>query len=208
MKYQLILSDVDSTLITQEVIDLLASKCGRGEEVAEVTRAAMSGELEFKEALFRRVSCLAGLSISVLDEVASEITLSPGAQELREFCSKKGIKFGAVTGGFYQVLERHPFFNSLDFLRANTLEIKKGELTGKVEGEVIDRNAKATYLLEFARNSGVEINTCIAIGDGANDLEMIKSAGLGIAFKGKEILKAKADLCIEKSLAEVIAFLE
>lgn len=106
------------------------------------------------------------------------------------------------------MLERHPFFKSLDFLRANTLEIKKGQLTGRVEGEVIDRNAKATYLLEFARNSGVEINTCIAIGDGANDLEMIKSAGLGIAFKGKEILKAKADLCIEKSLAEIIPFLE
>lgn len=207
MKYRLVLSDVDSTLIQEEVIDLLATHSGRGEEVSKITRAAMSGELDFKEALRQRVGTLEGLPASIFERVAAQVNLSPGAVELREFCRLNNVRFGAVTGGFYQVLNRIPFFQELDFLRANSLEVKDGSLTGEVEGEILDRVAKAKYLEDFAREANVPLAECVAIGDGANDLDMVNRAGLGIAFRGKQILKKSADVSIEESLAEVIGLL-
>ncbi|MFM8503302.1 MAG: haloacid dehalogenase-like hydrolase, partial [Actinomycetota bacterium] len=139
--------------------------------------------------------------------VAAQVNLSPGAVELREFCRLNNVRFGAVTGGFYQVLNRIPFFQELDFLRANSLEVKDGSLTGEVEGEILDRVAKAKYLEDFAREANVPLAECVAIGDGANDLDMVNRAGLGIAFRGKQILKKSADVSIEESLAEVIGLL-
>lgn len=207
MRYRLVLSDVDSTLIQEEVIDLLATHSGRGEEVSKITRAAMSGELDFKEALRQRVGTLEGLPASIFERVAAQVNLSPGAVELREFCRLNNVRFGAVTGGFYQVLNRIPFFQELDFLRANSLEVKDGSLTGEVEGEILDRVAKAKYLEDFAREANVPLAECVAIGDGANDLDMVNRAGLGIAFRGKQILKKSADVSIEESLAEVIGLL-
>ena len=207
MKYRLVLSDVDSTLIQEEVIDLLATHSGRGEEVSKITRAAMSGELDFKEALRQRVGALKGLPVSIFERVAAQINLSSGAVELRKFCRLNNVRFGAVTGGFYQVLNRIPFFQELDFLRANSLEVKDGSITGEVEGEILDRVAKAKYLEDFAREANVPLAECVAIGDGANDLDMVNRAGLGIAFRGKQILKKSADVSIEESLAEVIGLL-
>lgn len=207
MRYRLVLSDVDSTLIQEEVIDLLATHSGRGEEVSKITRAAMSGELDFKEALRQRVGALKGLPVSIFERVAAQVNLSPGAVELRKFCRLNNVRFGAVTGGFYQVLNHIPFFQELDFLRANSLEVKDGSLTGEVEGEILDRVAKAKYLEEFAREVKVPLAECVAIGDGANDLDMVTRAGLGIAFRGKQILKKSADVSIEESLAEVIGLL-
>lgn len=207
MKYRLVLSDVDSTLIQEEVIDLLAIRSGRGEEVSKITRAAMSGELDFKEALRQRVGTLKGLPASIFERVAAQVNLSPGAVELREFCRSNNVRFGAVTGGFYQVLNHIPFFQKLDFLRANSLEVKDGYLTGEVEGEILDRVAKAKYLEDFAREANVPLVECVAIGDGANDLDMVNRAGLGISFRGKKILRESADVSIEESLAEVIGLL-
>ncbi|MBM3721704.1 MAG: phosphoserine phosphatase SerB [Actinobacteria bacterium] len=207
MKYRLVLSDVDSTLIQEEVIDLLAIHSGRGEEVSKITRAAMSGDLDFKEALRQRVGTLKGLPVSIFERVAAQVNLSPGAVELREFCRSSNVRFGAVTGGFYQVLNHIPFFQELDFLRANSLEVKDGFLTGGVEGEILDRVAKAKYLEEFAREANAPLAECVAIGDGANDLDMVNRAGLGISFRGKKILRASADVSIEESLTEVIGLL-
>mgnify|MGYP003345632729 FL=1 len=208
MKYRLILSDVDSTLIEQEVIDLLAERSGHGSEVAEITRAAMAGELDFRSALTHRVKLLEGLTDQDLVEVASQIRLAPGALELREFCRSNNIKFGAVTGGFAQVLQHIPFFAELDFLRANSLQLMDGKVTGKVEGEIIDRTAKADFLSELALSNNVGLDQCVAIGDGANDLEMIERAGLGVSFRGKEILNSAADITISRSLAEVISLIQ
>lgn len=207
MKYRLVLSDVDSTLIQEEVIDLLAIESGRGDEVSKITRAAMSGELDFKEALRQRVATLKGLPISIFERVAAQVNLTPGADELREFCRSNGLRFGAVTGGFHQVLNHIPFFQELDFLRANSLEVRGGFLTGGVEGEILDRVAKAQYLEEFARAARVPLGECVAIGDGANDLDMVKRAGLGVAFRGKQILRESADVSVEDSLVEVIGLL-
>lgn len=208
MKYRLILSDVDSTLIEQEVIDLLAERSGHGSEVAEITSSAMAGELDFRSALTHRVKLLEGLTVQDLVEVASQIRFAPGAVELREFCRSNSIRFGAVTGGFSQVLQHVPFFADLDFLRANSLQIIDGRVTGKVEGEIIDRTAKADFLSELALSHNVGLDQCVAIGDGANDLGMIERAGLGVSFRGKEILNSAADIAISESLAEVISLIQ
>ena len=208
MKYRLILSDVDSTLIEQEVIDLLAERSGHGSAVADITRSAMAGELDFRSALTDRVKLLEGLTVQDLVEVASQIRLAPGAVELRDFCRSNNIKFGAITGGFAQVLQHVPFFADLDFLRANSLQIIDGRVTGKVEGEIIDRTAKADFLSELAVTNNVGLDQCVAIGDGAYDLEMIKRAGLGVSFRGKEILNSAADKAISGSLAEVITLIQ
>lgn len=207
MNYRLVLSDVDSTLIANEVIDLLAAYSGEGERVAKITERAMNGEIDFEAALRERVSLLEGLSEEVCAQAASEISFNPGAWELRDFCKENGIKFGVVTGGFYEVLNHIPFFAELDYLRANSLEIFEGKLTGSLHGEVIDRSGKARHLENFAKQNEISLSQTIAIGDGANDLAMIQAAGIGIAFRAKQSLKDVADLAIEKSLAEVIPLL-
>lgn len=207
MRYRLVLSDVDSTLIEQEVINQLADLVGEGAQVADITERAMRGEMDFESALRQRVALLAGLSEHGLNEVANALTYTSGARELIEHCKSNGIHVGAVSGGFIQVLAGFGLTAQLDFVRANTLEIKDGFLTGALTGEVIDRAAKARALRDFASEKGVPLPATMAIGDGANDLEMVVAAGLGVAFRAKTALREVADLAIEKSLAELIPLL-
>lgn len=189
---RLVMLDMDSTLIVQEVIDLLAAKAGVAEEVSAITQKAMAGEMDFVESLQARVSLLAGLNESMLSEVRNEITLTQGAEKLIQTLHLKGHKVGVVSGGFIDVIE--PILKELkiDFYRANKLQILNGELTGKLESEIIDRAAKLRALVEFAKNEEVQMSQTVAIGDGANDLDMIESAGLGIAFNAKPKVAAAA----------------
>ena len=196
---RLVMLDMDSTLIVQEVIDLLAAKAGVAEEVSAITQKAMAGEMDFAQSLQARVSLLAGLNESMLSEVRSEITLTQGAEKLIQTLHLKGHKVGVVSGGFMDVIE--PILQELkiDFYRANKLQILNGELTGKLEGEIIDRTAKLKALVEFAKNEGVQMSQTVAIGDGANDLDMIESAGLGVAFNAKPKVAAAAATTISGS---------
>jgi len=196
---RLVMLDMDSTLIVQEVIDLLAAKAGVAEEVSAITQKAMAGEMDFAQSLQARVSLLAGLNESMLSEVRSEITLTQGAEKLIQTLHLKGHKVGVVSGGFIDVIE--PILKELkiDFYRANKLQILSGELTGKLEGEIIDRAAKLKALVEFAKNEGVQMSQTVAIGDGANDLDMIESAGLGVAFNAKPKVAAAAATTISGS---------
>ena len=196
---RLVMLDMDSTLIVQEVIDLLAAKAGVAEEVSAITQKAMAGEMDFAQSLQARVSLLAGLNESMLLEVRSEITLTQGAEKLIQTLHLKGHKVGVVSGGFIDVIE--PILKELkiDFYRANKLQILNGKLTGKLEGEIIDRAAKLKALVEFAKNEGVQMSQTVAIGDGANDLDMIESAGLGVAFNAKPKVAAAAATTISGS---------
>ena len=196
---RLVLLDMDSTLIQQEVIDLIAQHAGKLDEVSKITESAMAGEIDFAQALSDRVSLLAGLDQSVIELVRKEITLTNGAQKLIETLHKQGHKVGVVSGGFLDVIE--PILKDLkiDFYQANKLEIVNGKLTGKTEGVVIDRVAKLKSLHEFAKIEGVELAQTVAIGDGANDLDMIEAAGLGIAFNAKPKVAAAAATTISTS---------
>ena len=196
---RLVLLDMDSTLIQQEVIDLIAKHAGKLDEVSQITESAMTGELDFSQALSARVSLLAGLDQSVIELVRKEITLTNGAKKLIETLHKQGHKVGVVSGGFLDVIE--PILKELkiDFYRANKLEISNGKLTGKTAGEIIDRVAKLNSLKEFAEIEGVELSQTVAIGDGANDLDMIEAAGLGIAFNAKPKVAAAAATTISTS---------
>lgn len=196
---RLVLLDMDSTLIQQEVIDLLAKHAGKLDQVSQITERAMAGDLDFSQALSARVALLAGLDQSVIELVRKEITLTNGAKELIETLHKQGHKVGVVSGGFLDVIE--PILKNLkiDFYRANKLEIMNGKLTGKTEGAIIDRVAKFSSLQEFAKIEGVELSQTVAIGDGANDLDMIEAAGLGIAFNAKPKVAAAAATTISTS---------
>jgi phosphoserine phosphatase len=196
MTYQLILFDVDSTLIEQEVIDLLASKTDHGAIVSDITRRAMEGEIDFDEALRERVALLAGLPVSIIEEVLQEITFTPGALDLLAQLRERGFKIGAVSGGFINVLQ--PLFKTLqlDFLRANVLEIVDFHITGKVVGPIVNREEKRASLLEFAGQYSIDLKQTVAVGDGANDVLMIEAAGLGVSYRGKKILNESADLVL------------
>ena len=199
MKYRLILFDVDSTLIKQEVIDLLADKSGHGREVQQITARAMKGEIDFAQALSKRVSLLEGLPESVFDEVISQISFAEGFDELFSYLRKNGFLVGAVSGGFHNVLDKLFAQLQLDFLKANVLEVVDGRLTGKITSAPVDRMAKARALREFAALHNIELENTVAVGDGANDLDMIEIAGLGVSYMGKEILRQKADLHLDKA---------
>lgn len=199
MKYRLILFDVDSTLIKQEVIDLLADKSGHGREVQQITAKAMKGEIDFAQALSTRVSLLQGLPESVFDEVISQISFAEGFDELFSYLRKNGFLVGAVSGGFHNVLDKFFAQLQLDFLKANVLEVVNGRLTGKITSAPVDRMAKARALREFAALHSIELENTVAVGDGANDIDMIEIAGLGVSYMGKEILRQKADLHLEKA---------
>ena len=199
MKYRLILFDVDSTLIKQEVIDLLADKSGHGREVQQITARAMKGEIDFAQALSKRVSLLEGLPDSVFDEVISQISFAEGFDELFSYLRKNSFLVGAVSGGFHNVLDKLFAQLQLDFLKANVLEVADGRLTGKITSAPIDRMAKAQALREFASLHNIELENTVAVGDGANDIDMIELAGLGVSYMGKEILRQKADLHLEKA---------
>nr|WP_229718360.1 phosphoserine phosphatase SerB [Corynebacterium pelargi] len=205
---RLICFDCDSTLITGEVIEMLAAHAGREAEVAEVTERAMRGELDFEESLRERVKALAGLDASVIDEVARDIVLTPGARTTIRTLQQVGYTTAVVSGGFIQVLEGLSEELNLDYVRANTLEIKDGKLTGNVIGKVVDRAAKEEFLREFAADSGLEMSQTVAVGDGANDIDMISAAGLGIAFNAKPALRSVADTSVNSPfLDEVVHML-
>lgn len=193
---RLICFDCDSTLITGEVIEMLAAHAGKEAEVKEVTDRAMRGELDFEESLRERVAVLEGLDASIIDEVAAEIQLTPGARTTIRTLKRMGYRAAVVSGGFIQVLEGLAEELDLDYVRANTLEIENGKLTGRVIGEVVDRAAKARFLEEFAADAGLQMHQTVAVGDGANDIDMISAAGLGIAFNAKPALKEIADTSV------------
>jgi phosphoserine phosphatase len=195
----LVVFDVDSTLIEQEVIELLADFAGKRAEVEAVTAKAMAGELDFEGSLRARVINLEGLPASVIDRALEQITLTPGAKEAVEYIHSVGGKAGAVSGGFIELLEPLAKKLNLDFYRANQLEIIDGVLTGKVIGEIIDKPAKATALREWAESLNLEISRTVAVGDGANDLDMMETAGLSVGFSAKPRVRAKADLLIARN---------
>ena len=202
---RLFLFDVDSTLINEEVIDLIAAKAGVSEQVSQITTAAMSGNLDFSESLIKRVALLSGVSTTVLNEVLSEITLTNGAVDLIKTLLGKGDVVAVVSGGFTEVIA--PLLTSLkikDF-KANSLQIIDGRLTGKVQGPIIDRRAKAEFLREIAAIHQIPLAHTVAVGDGANDIDMIKNAGIGIAFCAKPALVEVADRVIKnRDLMEVL----
>jgi phosphoserine phosphatase len=191
----LVVFDVDSTLIEDEVIELLAEVAGKREEVAAVTERAMAGELDFAQSLIERVATLKGLPESVFADVQKRITITTGAKETISAIQSAGGKVGAVSGGFNQLLTPLAAELNLDFARANQLEVVSGFLTGRVLGEIIDRSDKATALQEWSAQSGLK--RTVAVGDGANDLEMMAIADLGVAFNAKPIVREKADVVIE-----------
>ena len=201
---RLIQLDVDSTFIQQEAIELLASKAGVLEEVARITESAMRGELDFAESLIARVSLLKGLPESVIAEVRDEISLTPGAADLVKLVHQKGHCISLVSGGFVNIMQPIVDELQIDYFTANTLEVVNGTLTGKVLGSIVDRAAKAEALREFALDAQVAMEDTVAIGDGANDLDMMAIAGISIAFNAKPIVAEAADYSInEPSLASV-----
>jgi phosphoserine phosphatase len=204
---RLVVMDVDSTLIQQEVIELLAAKAGVQEKVKKITDCAMRGELDFEASLIARVALLEGLPESVIKDVQSEISLTPGAKTLVRTLQRLGHAVAVVSGGFINVIQ--PMIDDLgiSYFRANTLEIRHGKLTGKVIGPVVDRAAKAAALQEFARKEQIALAQTIAIGDGANDLDMIAVAGLGIAFNAKPAVKAAADSSVSAPYLDSVLYL-
>ena len=193
---RIVMLDMDSTLIEQEVINLLGLAAGKSLEIEAITDKAMAGDLDFKTALIERVSLLKGLDHNILSQVRDQISLTKGAKKLVDELHQQGHKVGVVSGGFIEVIE--PILKSLeiDFYRANKLKIQDGVLTGEIDGPLIDSHAKRMALEEFADQEQVQLEQTVAIGDGANDLEMIKAAGLGIAFNAKPKVAAAADTTI------------
>ena len=204
---KLVVMDVDSTLIQQEVIELLAAKAGAQDKVKEITDAAMRGELDFAASLKARVALLAGLPESVIAEVQSEIVLTPGARTLVKTLQQLGHSVAVVSGGFTSVIEPLVKELGISYYRANTLEIADGILTGKVLDPIVDRAAKATALKDFAAVEGVLLEQTVAIGDGANDLDMISIAGLGIAFNAKPAVKAAAASSVSAPYLDSVLYL-
>ena len=200
--------DVDSTLIKDEVIELLAEVAGKREQVAEVTERAMRGELDFAQSLRERVAVLEGLPESVFADVYARIQPTDGVQELIDAIHAAGGLVGAVSGGFTQVLTPLAARLGLDFARANDLEVVDGKLTGMVTGRIVDRTVKAESLIEWAAAAGVSMENTVAVGDGANDLDMLAEAALGVAFNAKPIVREQAQIVIEKQdLRELIPVL-
>jgi phosphoserine phosphatase len=203
---RLVVFDVDSTLIQGEVIEMLAALAGCEEQVREVTEAAMRGELDFAAALERRVALLAGLPESGLDEVAVSLTLTPGARTTIRTLKRLGFRCGVVSGGFTRIIDRLVDDLGLDFSAANELEVEDGKLTGRVVGEIVDRPGKAAALRRFAARFGVPLAQCVAIGDGANDIDMLTTAGLGVAFNAKPALREVADTALSHPYLDVVLF--
>jgi phosphoserine phosphatase len=204
---RLVVMDVDSTLLKDEAIELLAARVGRADEVAELTSAAMRGVIDFTAALHQRVALLAGLDAAVIGDVLDDMRLTPGARTLIRTLKRLGYRCGVVSGGFTQFTDRLSKELGLDYALANTLEITDGRLTGRVTGPVIDRAGKAQALRDFAAQAGVPVSQTVAVGDGANDLDMISAAGLGIAFNAKPAVRSAADTSVSVPQLDVILHL-
>ncbi len=204
---RLIVMDVDSTLIQGEVIEMLAAHAGCEPQVAAITDAAMRGELDFEESLRQRVALLEGVDASAIDEVYDAIVLAPGARTLVRTLRRLGYRFAIVSGGFSQITDRLADELGIHFARANELEIVDGKLTGKILGEVVDRAGKAAALRQFAAEVGVPEASVIAIGDGANDLDMLSAAGLGIAYNAKPLVRDAADTSVNVPYLDAIMYL-
>ncbi|QLH20928.1 phosphoserine phosphatase SerB [Streptomyces sp. Rer75] len=204
---RLVVMDVDSTLIQDEVIELFAAHAGCEAEVAEVTARAMRGELDFEQSLHARVALLAGIDESVVEKVRAEVRLTPGARTLIRTLKRLGYQVGVVSGGFTQVTDDLQERLGLDFASANTLEVVDGKLTGRVIGEVVDRAGKARLLRRFAAEAGVPLVQTVAIGDGANDLDMLNAAGLGVAFNAKPVVREAAHTAVNVPFLDTVLYL-
>ncbi len=204
---RLIVMDVDSTLIQGEVIEMLAAHAGHQERVAGITAAAMRGDLDFEQALRDRVALLAGVPATALDEVYDAIQLAPGARTMVRVLRRLGYRFAIVSGGFSQITDRLAADLGIHFARANELEIVDGLLTGRILGDVVDRAGKAAALRQFAAEVGVSEEATIAIGDGANDLDMLNAAGLGIAYNAKAVVRDAADTSVNVPYLDAIMYL-
>jgi phosphoserine phosphatase len=203
----LIVLDVDSTLLQGEVIDLLAERAGCADAVAAVTASAMAGEVDFADAMHERLALLVGLDAKVLGEVADELVLAPGARTLIRTLKRLGYVTALVSGGFVQIIEGLAAALGIDHLAANTLEVVDGRLTGRLVGPMVDRAGKATALERFAVAAGVPLAQTVAVGDGANDLDMLAVAGLGIAFNAKPAVRRAADAALNVPYLDAILFL-
>ncbi|SDR20892.1 phosphoserine phosphatase SerB [Actinopolyspora saharensis] len=203
---RLVVFDVDSTLVQGEVIEMLAAKAGREEEVRRVTEQAMRGEVDFAESLRRRVAVLEGLPASVLDEVGAELQLTPGARTTVRTLRRLGYHTGVVSGGFTRIIDHLVDDLGLDFSAANDLEVVDGKLTGRVVGEIVDRGGKARALRRFAESYDVPLSQCVAVGDGANDMDMLATAGLGVAFNAKPALREIADTALSHPFLDAVLF--
>ena len=204
---RMVVMDVDSTLVQGEVIEMLAERAGCLDRVREVTEAAMRGELDFETSLRERVALLAGLDASALDGVYDALELAPGARTLVRTLKRLGYRFAIVSGGFTQVTERIAADLGIDFAAANELEVVEGRLTGRIVGAVVDRAGKADALRRFAAAAGVSEAATVAIGDGANDLDMLSAAGLGIAFNAKPVVQQAADTAVNVPYLDAIMYL-
>ncbi|MGF1616376.1 MAG: phosphoserine phosphatase SerB [Acidimicrobiia bacterium] len=203
---RLVVMDVDSTLIQGEIIDVLAERAGVGTEVAVLTAQAMAGEIEFEPALRKRVAMLAGLPVSVFDEVNAVIQPTPGARTFVRTLRRMGMKTAIVSAGFTRFTDSFAATLGIDYSLANTLEVKDGVLTGEIEGKVVDRARKAEFLRELADREGITLSQTVAVGDGANDLDMLAAAGLGIAFNAKQLVKDNADTSLSVPYLDAILF--
>lgn len=204
---RLIVFDVDSTLVQGEVIEMLAERVGAGAEVAAITEAAMRGELDFADSLRKRVATLAGLPAEVLDDVAEQLQLTPGARTTIRTLRRLGFHCGVVSGGFRRIIEPLAHDLMLDFVAANDLEIVDGVLTGRVVGPIIDRAGKAKALRDFAEQAGVPMEQTVAVGDGANDIDMLTAAGLGVAFNAKPAVREVADASLSHPYLDTVLFI-
>jgi len=204
---RLIVMDVDSTLIQGEVIELLAAHAGHADEVARVTERAMRGDLDFEASLRARVALLEGIPESALAEVYDELVLAPGARTLVRILRRLGYRFALVSGGFSQINDRLADDLGIHYARANQLEIVDGRLTGQIVGAVVDRAGKAEALRYFASEVGVPLESVVAIGDGANDLDMLEIAGLGIAYNAKALVQEAADTTVNVPYLDAIMYL-
>jgi phosphoserine phosphatase len=204
---RLIVIDVDSTLVQGEVVELLAAHSGHRDEVARITERAMRGELDFEESLRERVALLKGIPASALDEVYGELVLAPGARTLVRTLRRLGYRFALVSGGFSQITDRLAEDLGIHYSRANELEVVDGLLTGRIVGDVVDRAGKAEALRSFAAQVGVPVESVVAIGDGANDLDMLEVAGLGIAYNAKALVQEAADTTVNVPYLDAIMYL-
>ncbi len=204
---RLVVLDVDSTLIQNEMIDLLADQAGVGAQCAAITEAAMRGELDFAESLRERVSLLAGQPVEIIDRAYEQLRLTDGAPTFIATLKRLGFSVAIVSGGFTSFTDRLRDELGLDHSHANTLEQRRGVLTGELDGPIVDRAAKATILRELAAREGIEPEQVIAVGDGANDLDMLAAAGLGVAFCAKRVVRDAADATVSSPHLDAVLFL-